>query len=395
MKKILFVDDEEQILRSITRLFRTTDYDIYTAPEGESALKILETEEIDLIISDMRMPFMDGYGLLSKVKELYPKVIRVMLSGYTEEKLIFKAIQKNIAKLYVFKPWENEKLLNVVDQIFESKKSIKDNNLLIHINNIEELITTNVNYQRILSLIQSGTDIEKITFEIEKDQSIALKVLHVANSAYCNVKTGSIKQAVSYLGLQNINNIILSYSAIDTFDNDSLATYLNMLSKHSFVTNKLVKYIYNKLLCKELSEKYSAIGLLHDVGIVFLFKCFGEKYYNLFIKSIQENINIAELEREILGTTHEEVGGYLLNWWGLPDQIVEAAFFHHMPMDIRVINKEMVCVVHLADKYSWDIIKEKCPCNFNDAVFDFLNIEKGRFEEELKNFMSVLGERDE
>ncbi|HCC08154.1 MAG TPA: response regulator [Clostridiales bacterium] len=388
MKKILFVDDEEQILVSIVRLFRTTQYEVFTASDGEKALDILKIEKMDIIISDMRMPFMDGYELLSKVKELYPKIIRVVLSGYADEKLIFNAIQKNIAKLFIIKPWDNEELLNVVKQIFETENAINNSNLLMHINNIEELPTINANYQRIISLIQNDADIDDITHEIEKDQAIALKVLHIANSAYYGIRTGSVKQAVSYLGFQNINNLIVSTSIIDTLNNSGVSkTNCDVLWKHAFVTNKIVNFIFSRFLSKKLSELSNTAGLLHDVGKIFLYKCFGEKYESLDRKSKKEDLDIFELEKVILGITHEEAGGYLLKWWELPHSIVEAAFFHHRPTDERVIDKELVCAVHIADKYSWDIINGKYSHCFNEEAFTYLKIDRIKFEEELKKLI--------
>lgn len=102
MKKLLFVDDERKILSSLNRLMIDVDYEILTAESGQEALEILEEEpDIDLIISDMRMPYMTGYELLSIVKQRYPKVIRVILSGYTDEKIIYKALQENVAKIYL------------------------------------------------------------------------------------------------------------------------------------------------------------------------------------------------------------------------------------------------------------------------------------------------------
>jgi len=111
MKKILIVDDEVQILKAMSRLFMEKDYEIYTAENGMSALTLLANTEIDLIISDMRMPLMNGNELLSTVKEKYPKIIRIILSGYADEKSMFKALLHNVAKLYIFKPWKNAELL--------------------------------------------------------------------------------------------------------------------------------------------------------------------------------------------------------------------------------------------------------------------------------------------
>ena len=88
MKKVLLVDDEVQILKALIRVFIDCEYDVFTAENGKDALEILERQEVDLIISDMRMPDIDGYELLSRVKELYPNIIRIILSGFSDERII-------------------------------------------------------------------------------------------------------------------------------------------------------------------------------------------------------------------------------------------------------------------------------------------------------------------
>ena len=75
LKRILFVDDEIQILRSITRLFMDTEYEVLTAESGADALDLLEAEQVDVIVSDMKMPKMTGYELLNQVKKRFPIVI--------------------------------------------------------------------------------------------------------------------------------------------------------------------------------------------------------------------------------------------------------------------------------------------------------------------------------
>ncbi|HCC07497.1 MAG TPA: response regulator [Clostridiales bacterium] len=384
MKKILFVDDEEQILKTIIRLFRTTDYDLYTAMDGEKALEVLAREDIDLIISDMRMPYMDGYELLYKVKTLYPKIARIILSGYADEKIIFKAIQKNIAKMYIFKPWEDETLLNIVNQVFAVEEIINDERVMTYINNIEELPIIKANYRKIVSLIQEDADIKDITNEIEIDHQIVLKILHVANSAYCGVETKSVDDAISYLGLHDVSNIVISTSVIDAISYNGIAeSDMDILWRHAFITNQLVNFIYDNILRKKINQVHNTAGLLHDVGRVFLFNSFKEKYAEVYQKSLKEALDIGEVERDMLGITHEEVGGYLLKRWDLPHSIVEAAFFHHRPMDDRIIDKELVCVVHLADYYSWKVTNEKNATKLIEEVFEYLNINKSMFEEEL------------
>ena len=219
MKSILLVDDEPQILKSLESLFLSTNlYNVYLAESAEQAFDILGANEIDLIISDMKMPQVDGYQLLKQVRERYPNVLRVILSGFTDEKHVFKALQKNIVKLYIFKPWEDEKLLNIVKQLIDTEDLLSNANLLSIINNIDHLPTIKANYQRILNLIEQDADMLQVSKEIEKDQSIAIRILHLANSAYFGIKTGSVRQAVSYIGLQNTRNLVITTSILNMLE---------------------------------------------------------------------------------------------------------------------------------------------------------------------------------
>lgn len=385
MKRILIVDDEVQILKSLIRMFMNTEYVIHSTENGETALKILESNEIDLIISDIRMPSMDGYQLLRKVKDQYPRVLRVVLSGYSDEKLVLKALQQNIAKFYMFKPWNNEKLLKLVEQIFDTEDLLKDNDLLILINNFEELPTIKANYQKVISLIESDTDISQISREIEKDQSISTMVLHIANSAFYGVKTGSVKKAVTYLGLTNIRNLILSTSIIDAMGMEGITgDYIDRLWSHAFLTNKLLFHLYNRVMGKGLPDAANASGLLHNIGTVFMLKCFSKTYVALRKKAERKQLDLPEMEKTQFKVTHMETGGYLLKWWDLPFPIVEAALYHHQPFDDRIINKELIWAVHLAQKYAWDLLKSPALSSFYPEVFEALGFTQAEFEQKLK-----------
>ncbi|HBW39027.1 HDOD domain-containing protein [Desulfosporosinus sp. BICA1-9] len=279
MKRILFVDDEVQILKSLKRLFIDTDYDVLTVESGEDALKILEREEINLIVSDMRMPYMDGYQLLCKVRENYPKILRVVLSGYADEKIVFKALRQNIAKLYMFKPWNNDALLKLVEQIFETEDLLSNNDLLLLINNFEGLPTIKSSFQRVIEMIDNDEGIIEISREIERDLAISTKVLHLANSAFYGVKTGSVKQALTYLGLKNIRSFILATSIIDVMSvSGGRIDFVEELWKHAFLSNKILLFIYEKCLHKKIPEVANSAGLLHNIGVVFMIKSFSKNY---------------------------------------------------------------------------------------------------------------------
>ena len=387
-KRILFVDDEPNILKSLYRLFIETDYNLMTADNGEEALKKMEEASFDLVVSDMRMPNMDGFQFLSKVKELYPLTFRIILSGYTDEKMILKALQQNVAKHYVFKPWDNKSLVSLIDRIFETQEILGKSQLLEHINDLSELPTIKSSYRKIISLIEKDADMGCICKEIENDQSLATKVLHIANSAYYGVKTGSIRQAAAYLGLQNVKSLVLSTSVLEGLSiNIPTKKRVESFWNHAFMTNRMLYFIYERCLCRKLEDINQAAGLLHNAGIVFFLKYYRDKYLSVIENAAMNNNNALDAEMEAFHFTHQEAGGYLLNWWELPFSIVEAALYHHQPLNPKIINKELVCAVHLAGKYSWDKITAlKYSWTFHEEVFQNLGLEKSKFEEQLKQF---------
>ncbi len=383
-KKILFVDDELQILKSLNRLFMDTQYELFTAESGKMALEILATEKIDMIITDMRMPEMDGCQLLERVKKLYPNSLRIILSGYTDKNTILEALKNNTAKLYILKPWENDKLLLLVDQLFETENLLRDSELLGLINRIDELPTLKNSYCQIMDLVDRDADLVEISNAIEKDQSMATKILHIINSAFYEVKTGSVKHAITYLGLSNIRNILFPTAIIDSFTMSGIyGTRLELLWNHSFLCSKIVTIIYQKLLRKKLSEHEISAGLLHNIGIVLLLKLYPEKYIEIFYKIEQAKKSSLEIEQEILHVTHQQTGGYLLRWWELPHPIIESALYHHTPFANGIINRELIYAVNIAQHYASLILKNQLLDTFDPVVFHALGIQQKAFEKEI------------
>ena len=383
-KKILFVDDERQILNALNRLFMDTQYEIFMADSGEAALGILEIEEIDLVVTDMRMPVMNGFELLGKIKELYPDVLRIILSGYSEKNTILTALQKNLAKLYIMKPWDNGVLLQVISQLFETESILCDQKLIQLINNTEDLPTLKHSYHKIMTLIDGGADIGKISSAIEKDPAIATKLLHIINSAFYEVKTGNIKQAITLLGLSTTKNIVLATSLVDTFTtNGTYESQLELIWKHSFTCSQILNIIYEKLLNKKLSEIESSAGLLHNIGIALFFKIFQEKYSKIFLEKRSKNLNLLDLEMKYLGVTHQQVGAYLLKWWEIPYPIVEVALYHHTPFATGIINQELIYAVNIAQYYAALFLGVQGDYNLDKSVFERLHINQEQLEKEL------------
>lgn len=120
--RILCVDDEPNILSSLRRLFRTQGYDVLVANSGAEGLSLLETEAVDLVISDMRMPVMDGTAFLEKVRSKWPETIRLLLTGYADIQSIIDAINRGEIYRYITKPWDDQDIQLIVKHALERKE---------------------------------------------------------------------------------------------------------------------------------------------------------------------------------------------------------------------------------------------------------------------------------
>jgi response regulator RpfG family c-di-GMP phosphodiesterase len=127
---LLFVDDESSILSSLKRLFRPHGYKVLTAGGGAEGLAVLEKENIDLVVSDMRMPEMDGAHFLEQVRNRWPQVVRILLTGYADVSSTIAAINRGEIYRYVAKPWDDNEIVLTIRDALERKRLEVENSRL-------------------------------------------------------------------------------------------------------------------------------------------------------------------------------------------------------------------------------------------------------------------------
>lgn len=123
---VLVVDDEPGILSSLRRLLRGPRYEVLTVQSGEAALDLLAAREVDVIVSDMRMPQISGTDLLARAQALYPDTMRILLTGYSEIDSVVRAINEGGVYRYLNKPWDDQDLLLTVAQALEQRRLRKE-----------------------------------------------------------------------------------------------------------------------------------------------------------------------------------------------------------------------------------------------------------------------------
>lgn len=160
---LLLVDDEENILRSLQRTLRNQPYRIFTAQGSAAALEILENEDIDLVISDSRMPDMDGPTLLTEVQRRWPDKMRIMLTGYTDITATIKAINEGRIYRYLSKPWDDAELCSAIEQALAYKALKEEREQLLRLTHEQNAALQAANETLELRVQERTADLAKAT----------------------------------------------------------------------------------------------------------------------------------------------------------------------------------------------------------------------------------------
>ena len=207
------------------------------------------------------------------------------------------------------------------------------------------------------------------------------------------MRTNSIKQAITYLGFINIRDLVLSTAVFDMFNsNDVPERIFQPLWQQAFMCSKVVNATY-KLMRKRAPVYASLAGLLMNIGSIFLLSKVGKDYMEIIqqVKQLdgeQRKKSIEDFEMELLGTTHGEIGGYLLDLWEIPYPIVETALYHSDPLNENILDKELLCILHLAQQYTAKIIYMDSSTNNVEECFKYLSIQKDEYERKVDELLS-------
>ena len=169
---VLCVDDEQGILQSLKRLLRKEDYSVLTASSGAEGLRILEANDVHLVISDHRMPRMSGTEFFAAVKELYPDTFRIILSGYTDVDSITESVNKGHVYKFFLKPWNDQSLKLEIKQALHQYDLIQANKRLHEkvLDQNEELRKTNENLEMLVK--ERTMELEMQNQALELSQAI-------------------------------------------------------------------------------------------------------------------------------------------------------------------------------------------------------------------------------
>jgi HD-like signal output (HDOD) protein len=354
MKRILFVDDEPSVLQGLQRMLRgqRQEWEMEFAPNGEAALRLLEQHPVDVVVSDMRMPGMDGAKLLSEVTRRYPQTVRIILSGQTDKEAILRSVGP--AHQFLAKPCDPDLLKETVARACALRQLLHSEHLKGLVSQVRSLPSLPHLYVQIQEELQSpNASLQRVGQIISQDIGMTAKVLQLVNSAFFGIQRRITQpaQAVALLGLETVNAVVLSVKLFSSFDQALMGrAHLTTLWEHSMATARLAKRITLAEPDGPRLANYAFMGgLLHDAGKLVLATDLATAYREALALAEREQLADWVAEQRVLGATHAEVGAYLLGLWGLPDPIVEAVAFHHHPDECAGRAFSALTAVHVAN----------------------------------------------
>ena len=306
---LLFVDDEANILSSLKRLFRPYGYRIFTAEGGALGLKIMEAETVDLVVSDMRMPEMNGAQFLEKVRDKWPDTVRILLTGYAEIAATIDAINKGQIYRYISKPWDDNDIVLIIKHALQQKLLEREKlrlESLLQIQN-EELKDLNTNLE---------DKVKKRTEEVRRTMTTLLAVHEKLKKSF-------------------ITSIRVFSNLIEMREGGKAG--------HSRRVADLARLLAQRL---ELNEAYVQdiflAGLLHDIGKIGLSDRLLEKPFTTLTNDERFEVvkhpikgQVALMGLEQLQTASKYIRGHHERFDGLgyPDKLVGLA----IPLGARIL----------------------------------------------------------
>lgn len=365
-KRILFVEDNA-LLRQMYLMMMEGETDVWeavSAADAREALRFMEHSPFEVVVSDMRMPGMDGIELMGAVRQLYPRSSRIILSGLSDQAEIARSLDST--HQFLAKPFDLKALKATLSRLGRLDEYLKDTKLQALVGQMRVLPSFPLVYHEIMKEL-GGEDpsIERLAQIIAEDPSMTAKLLQIANSAAGGraSKAANPFDAVQFVGLSAVRSLALSAHIFRSFEQVKLSEFsLSNLWDHTVRSGIIASTILQVERADPAdAEEAHIAGMLHDLGKLMLADSMPERFHQALALANERNLSSEQAELEVFGANHAGVAAYLLSLWGLPVTIVEAVAFHHTPSSSEKIAFGPLMAVHVANVLEHELSPDKLP----------------------------------
>lgn len=330
----------------------STEWDMAFAEGGEAGLELVNQQDFDVVVTDMRMAGINGAQLLNHVLRKSPETVRIILSGYADLSEVVSCV--GLTHQFLTKPCSLDDLKSCLRKVSGVRQNLSQEKLREITGGMTNLPSLPELYLEITEALQSpSTSSNRIAEIASKDPSLSAKLLQIANSAFFGFsrKVYSVEEAIQLLGIGVIQSLAMAVPLFTSFDRKKCPGFhIDQVWEHSAEVAVLARRICQEHLDdSHRSEQAFAAAIMHDIGKLILADKLPEQYEAMLSESKAKREELFKVERLHLGATHAEVGAYLLALWGLPVPLIEAVACHHTPRRCTGSTLCLAGVIHLAD----------------------------------------------
>jgi HD-like signal output (HDOD) protein len=350
--RVLFVDDEPRILEALQRMLvdAVDTWEVETASSGAAALELLAKAPCDVIVTDMRMPGMDGAQLLAEVQERWPSMTRIVLSGQTEQQHAMRALGS--CHQFLSKPCKAQVLTEVVENAFYLQALTPRARVRDLASAVKRLPSLPKVHEKILRLMERpDASVRDAADLVAQDPGLSAKVLRIVNSAFFarGQIVRDVRTATSRIGLDLLRALVLNERAGCGIPIARLEKIQSAALDAASVASRLIPPADQR-------AAFTA-ALLCDVGTLVLEQGAPDEIAAVYAYAEECAIPLHVAERELFGSSHADVGGYVLGLWGVPPVIVDAVLGHH---ELGRDPSALSAVVNIAHRIvAGDVISEE------------------------------------
>jgi len=329
------VDDDELILRSMERVLRRpaaeNGWELCFATDGEAALEEMNRSPVEVLLADANMAKMSGATLLRKVQERDPAVVRILLSGHTGLDVLRTALP--YAHQFLPKPCDGQLLRSTLDSACGLRGLLARPEMRQLVGSSNQLPSAPRTFIELSNaLANPSASARAISETIERDIGISARVLQLVSSAFYGLPRAvtSIGGAVAYLGVEVIKAIVLSVEVSRMFPlTQTIPDFsVDALQQHGMRASQFAKRILGH---EPGGDVLLVAGLLQDTGQLVLASRAASRFGIALSTSLARKQPLQEVETDLFGASHAEIGAYLLGLWGLPQRVVGAVANHLEP----------------------------------------------------------------
>jgi HD-like signal output (HDOD) protein len=353
MLKILFVQPNLQNSQALEAALipQRGEWEMCFVSDAEAALHHLEMVPQDVIVADLASE--SDKSLLARVRESFPEVVRIGLVHQTHSRLR----HLSIVHQFLLRPFDVRELEVAVERSCKLRDLLQGELICSTLGKLEELPAAPTVYLRLLEKLNQEPEVsvDEVAEIVEADPAISAKLLQLVNSAIfrtsCEIAT--VRLAASYLGLNAVKDLVLSTEVFRAFENSKPIPGFSVeeLQIHGRLTAKIAGRMH---LPASTRDAAIVASLLHDIGKLVLAWKMPDRFARLLARAREQNQPLYQVEEELWGITHAEIGAYLLGLWGLPIGVTEAIAFHHSPSRVPHCRFDAIAAVYMANLLAHD-----------------------------------------